>query len=592
MSTVVERARAHWAMAALLAATAVLYLCGLSASGYGNTFYAAAAEAGAQSWKAWFFGALDARDFITVDKPPAAMWVTGLSVRLFGMNSWSVLAPQALMGVAAVALLYVTVRRAADDRRAGLLAGLALACTPVAALMFRFDNPDALLTLLLVAAASCLTRAVEVASWRGLAAVGGLIGVAFLTKMLQAFLVLPAFALTYVSFAPAPWLRRIGHVLIGVATLVVAAGWWVATVQLVPATARPYIGGSTDNSVLDLAFRYNGIQRIAGRSGAQSAFARAQFGGRPGLHRLFSAEMANEISWLLPAALVALVFGGYLLVRRRLSRGEQSAVVLWGGWLVITALVFAYMSGSVHPYYTVELAPSVAALIGLGGLWAWQRRSAVEGRLALAAMLLATAAWSALLLRLNRFGPAWLPAGITVVAVIAVAACAFPRSAVAGTVVGAVAALSGPAVFTIATASTPHQGSIPSAIERSGRENWMGDEAANAKLAAMLAATHTRWSAATNGSQSASALEVASGTPVMAIGGWSGDPVPTLPQFIDDVHAGEITYYIEAGRPAARHGEVIREPSRTAAHTREIADWVAANYPPTTIGASTVYRLT
>src|SRR4051794_21069433 len=135
-----------WALAALLVATAVLYLWNLSASGYGNTFYAAAAQAGSQSWSAWFFGSLDAQNFITVDKPPASLWVTGLSVRLFGMNSWSVMAPQALMGVAAVAALYCAVRRAlptpTHGAAAGLLAGGVLAVTPAAALMFRFNNPD------------------------------------------------------------------------------------------------------------------------------------------------------------------------------------------------------------------------------------------------------------------------------------------------------------------------------------------------------------------------------------------------------------------------------------------------------------------
>ena len=153
----------RWALATLLAATAVLYLWNLSASGYGNTFYAAAAQAGSQSWSAWFFGSLDAQNFITVDKPPASLWVTGLSVRLFGMNSWSVLAPQALMGVAAVAVLYCAVRRAfptpTTAAAAGLLAGAVLACTPAAALMFRFNNPDALLVLLLTVAAYCLMRA-------------------------------------------------------------------------------------------------------------------------------------------------------------------------------------------------------------------------------------------------------------------------------------------------------------------------------------------------------------------------------------------------------------------------------------------------
>jgi 4-amino-4-deoxy-L-arabinose transferase-like glycosyltransferase len=202
------------ALAALIACTAALYLWNLSATGYGNAFYAAAAQAGAQSWSAWFFGALDARGFITVDKPPGALWVTGLSVRLFGMNSWSVLVPQALMGVTAVAVLFATVRRSIPDRTqgtvAGIVAGAVLACTPAAALMFRFNNPDAFLVLLLVIAAYCLTRAVATASWRWLALAGLVMGTAFLTKMLQGFLVLPGFAAAYLLAAPTSWRSRGG----------------------------------------------------------------------------------------------------------------------------------------------------------------------------------------------------------------------------------------------------------------------------------------------------------------------------------------------------------------------------------------------
>jgi 4-amino-4-deoxy-L-arabinose transferase-like glycosyltransferase len=219
----------RWALAPLLAATAILYLWNLSASGYGNTFYAAASQAGSQSWSAWFFGSLDAQNFITVDKPPASLWVTGLSVRLFGMSSWSVMAPQALMGVAAVAVLYCAVRRAFSDPNqgaaAGLLAGAVLAATPAAALMFRFNNPDALLVLLLTVAAYCLMRAATAASWRWLMLVGIVMGAAFLTKMLQGFLVLPGFALAYLLVAPTSWRKRVLHVLGAAGALIASAGW-------------------------------------------------------------------------------------------------------------------------------------------------------------------------------------------------------------------------------------------------------------------------------------------------------------------------------------------------------------------------------
>ncbi len=610
MTATVDR-RPQIALAALLAASATLYLWNLSATGYGNLFYAAAAQAGSRSWSAWFFGSLDANNFITVDKPPASLWVTGLSVRLFGMNSWSVLAPQAVMGAASVGTLYVTVRRAFDDAGAGavagLIAGAALTITPAAALIFRFNNPDALLALVLTIAAYCVVRAVETASWRWLTLLGVAMGVAFLTKMLEGFLPLPAFALSYLLWAPTAWRRRLLHLVAAAVALIASAGWWVLTVQLLPPDARPYIGGSTDNTVMQLALGYNGMTRLLGRNGhhvtslAPSTVGWSRLGGGTGPGRLFTAEMANEISWLLPAALVAVAFGVYLLVRGRLTRGEKSVLTVFAGWLLVSALVFSYMSGMVHPYYTVAMAPAVAGLVGAGAAWAWRDRARWDGRVALVVMIVSTAVWSAEVLHRNSFGPpslAWVPAIGAIVA--AVAALGFGSRRIvtaAAVVVGALAAIGGPTAFSVATAATPHQGAVPAARKRGVTQvgNWTGDEATNCDLAAVLAHTHTEWSAATNGSQSAAALEVSSGTSVMAIGGWSGDPVPTLQMFIDDVHAGKIAYYVEAGRGAASetgHGEVIFGKSHGAAHTREIAEWVANHYPGTVIGQSTVYRLT
>jgi 4-amino-4-deoxy-L-arabinose transferase-like glycosyltransferase len=604
------------ALAALLACTAALYLWNLSATGYGNTFYAAAAQAGAQSWSAWFFGALDARGFITVDKPPGALWVTGLSVRLFGMNSWSVLVPQALMGVAAVAVLFATVKRAIPDRTqgtvAGIVAGAVLACTPAAALMFRFNNPDAFLVLLMVIAAYCLTRAVATASWRWLALVGVVMGVAFLTKMLQGFLVLPGFASAYLLAAPTSWRKRVLHLLAATGVLVVAAGWWVAIVQSIPAGSRPYVGGSTDDTVLDLAFGYNGLSRILGNdASADSHWGSAML--RPasratGMHRLFTGEFANEISWLLPIALFVVVFGGFLWARGHLARAERSAYVTWSGWLLVTGLVFTLMNGTVHPYYTVALAPAVAALVGLGAVWAWRSHSTWDGRVALAVMIALSGWWSANLLNRNHFGPAWMPTLITALAAVGIVAALLAgwRWSAVGAATGGFATAVGMVAFAIATALTPHHGAIPDAVGQSHRTaqhdlaadefaigGWMGDEATNHALADLLRATDTPWSAATNGSQSAAALEIASGTSVMAIGGWGGDPAPTLEQFIADVRAGKLAYYVEAGKAGAAEpeGRVIRSENHSAAHTREIADWVAAHYPATTLGESLVYHL-
>jgi 4-amino-4-deoxy-L-arabinose transferase-like glycosyltransferase len=318
-------------------------------------------------------------------------------------------------------------------------------------------------------------------------------------------------------------------------------------------------------------------------------------GGHTGLRRLFTGEMANEISWLIAAALFVVAFGTYLAARRALSRGELCALLTWGAWLLVTGVVFSFMGGIVHPYYTVALAPSIAALVGIGAIWAWQRRSQWDGRCALAALVVLAAVPSAFLLRHNSFGWSWLPWLIVAVAVVSALGLLWPRPPVIALVTGGMAALAATTAFSVATAATPHHGTMPTAARTSQVSGgWINDEATNPQLAAMLSSTHTKWSAATNGSQSAASLEIASGTSVMAVGGWSGDPVPTLQQFIDDVRAGKLSYYVEAGRgpnSPGVNGKVIRSELHTASHTREISDWVAAHYPGTFVGGSTVYRL-
>ncbi|MBZ4018509.1 glycosyltransferase family 39 protein, partial [Streptomyces purpurogeneiscleroticus] len=245
----------------LLAVTAALYLWDLGASGYANQFYSAAVQAGSESWKAFFFGSSDAANSITVDKPPAALWPMALSVRLFGLGGWQILVPEALMGVATVGVLYATVRRR-FGAGAGLLAGGALAITPVAALMFRFNNPDALLCLLMVCAIACVLRALEDARTKWLVLAGLCFGLAFLTKTLQAWLILPPLAVVYAVCAPTTVRKRIGQLLLAGVALLVSGGWWVALVELWPAASRPYIGGSQNNSFLELTFGYNGLGRI------------------------------------------------------------------------------------------------------------------------------------------------------------------------------------------------------------------------------------------------------------------------------------------------------------------------------------------
>ncbi len=217
------------ALAGVLVLTAVLYVWDLGRNGNANSYYSAAVLAGTQSWKALFFGAFDAGSFITVDKPPAALWLMELSGRIFGFNSWSMLLPEALLGVASVGLLFATVRRAAGPV-AGLVAAIVMALTPVAVLMFRFNNPDALLTFLLVASAWAMIRAVESGRTRWLLLSAAIVGLAFLTKYLQAYIVLPSLVATYLLLGPGAVARRFVQLLAAAGALVVSSGWWVAVV--------------------------------------------------------------------------------------------------------------------------------------------------------------------------------------------------------------------------------------------------------------------------------------------------------------------------------------------------------------------------
>src|SRR4051794_2078420 len=465
------------ALAGLLVATALLYLWGLGASGWANTFYSAAAQAGSESWKAFFFGSSDAANSITVDKTPLALWPMALSVRIFGLSSWSILVPQALEGVGAVWLLHATVRRTTGSSVAGLVAGATLALTPVAVLMFRFDNPDAMLVLLLVAAAYATLRAVEASHGGGRAArwlafAGLLVGLAFLAKMLQAFLVLPAFVLVYAVFAGVSYRRRILHLLGAAAGLVLAAGWWIAIVSLWPVASRPYIGGSQHNSILELTLGYNGFGRLDGSETGSVGGGGTTGGqwGATGLFRMFDTEVGTQVAWLLPAALV-LGIAGLWFARGR--RQVQAGLTLWLGWLVVTALTFSLMAGIFHPYYTVALAPAIGALVGIGAVVLWRHRDSLlaSGALGLTAALTTGLAFE-LLARDTTWHP-WLKYVVATVgfgaALMIVGVRHLPRRA--ATVVATVAllaGLAGPTAYSVATAATPHTGSIPSAGPTSG----------------------------------------------------------------------------------------------------------------------------
>jgi len=594
-------------VAALLLGTGLLYLWDLAKTGWANDFYAMAVQAGTWSWKAWFFGSLDPGNVVTVDKPPFSLWVMGLSGRVFGFSSWSLLVPDALAGVASVGLLYLAVRRLSGPG-AGLLAGAGLALTPVAALMFRYDNPDAFLVLLLVAGAYCVVRALEHASTKWLVLAGVAIGFGFLDKMLQAFLVLPAFVLVYAVAAPTSPGRRIGQLCAAAGAVVVSAGWWIAAVALWPVADRPYISGSTDNTVLELAFGYNGLGRIfgEGRGGGGRAFTppagtelpaggRGGFGGQTGLTRLFSGEFGGEASWLLPAAVVGLAAGLWFTRRAPRTDRTRAALLLWGGWLVVTALVLSYMSGIIHPYYTVALAPGITATLAISARELWRGRANFAARAVLAVMLAVTAVWAFVLLARTPDWQPWvryalLVAGAAAVVGLLFGADRFRRLGPVVAVLGLCGALLGTTSFTLATAATAHSGGTPSSgpAVASGRgfggPRGFGAGEVDTAVIDLLKGATTKWAAAQSGAMQSAGLALASGRPVLAIGGFSGsDPAPTLRQFQQYVADGDIHYYVAGGRGGFGGGR------GTAG---EIQAWVEQNFAPVTAGGTTVYDLT
>ncbi len=634
------------ALLTLLLATALLYLWGLGASGWANSFYSAAVQAGSASWKAFFFGSSDASNSITVDKTPMSLWPMSLSVRLFGLSSWSMLVPQALMGVGSVGLLYATVRRTTRHAWAGLLAGAILALTPVAVLMFRFNNPDALLTLFLIASVYATIRAIDSPEQavRWLVLGGALVGFAFLTKMLQAFLVLPPLALVYLVAAKPTIGKRLGHLLIAFGSMIVAAGWWIAIVELWPASSRPYIGGSQNNSILELTLGYNGLGRLNGNEvGSVGGGANGGGGnwGSTGLFRMFGSEIGGQIAWLLPAAIALLALGAWF--RRKAGRTDRqlTGLVVWGGWLIVTALTFSFMAGIFHAYYTVALAPAIAALVAIGASILWEHRESTVAALGAAFVLATTATMSFVLLdRADSFVP-WLKYVVVVAglgaALLMVIHRFLPRRAmlaVAGAAV--ITMLAGPTAYAVDTAATPHTGSIPSAGPNSGggmgggpgggpgggrRGGQMGQpptqngtrqapggtqgttdgpggadggpggllngSTSTDAIDALLTtdASSYTWAAAAIGSNTASGYQLATGLPVMAIGGFNGsDPSPTLARFKQYVADGEIHYFIGGGRGGGRM-------SAGGSTSTEISTWVSENFTAKTVDGVTLYDL-
>jgi 4-amino-4-deoxy-L-arabinose transferase-like glycosyltransferase len=350
-------------LAVLLSLAALLYLWALSKNGWANDYYSAAARSMAGSWHDFLYGSFDAKGLMTVDKPPAALWVEALSVRVFGFNSLAILVPQALMGIASVGLLYDLTRRR-WGRVAGTVAGLGLALTPIFVAISRHNNPDALLVLCSVGALWCLVRALEHGATKWLVFAGVCVGLGFEAKMGAALVVLPGMALAYLWVAPRGRLVAVRQLAVAGAVLLAVALAWPVLVWLTPAASRPWISGTSDNSIWSLIWEYNGLGRLEGQTGGPGNLgAGGTFGGPTGAFRLLNEALGGQAGWLLGAALAGGI-GIAALSRLRRTDPRTGWIIAVGLAFGVTAVAFSFAGGIFHPYYTSLLAPFAAALVG------------------------------------------------------------------------------------------------------------------------------------------------------------------------------------------------------------------------------------
>lgn len=545
------------ALLALLALTALLYTWGLDRNGWANSYYSAAAMSGSLDWTALLFGASDPGNAITVDKPPLSIWVMSLSVRVFGLNSWSLLLPQALMGVAGVYLLYRMVQKRFNSA-VGLLAAAFMAVMPVSTVMFRYNNPDALLTLLMIGIAFLALESIDGGQVRWLLLAGLLTGLALLTKQLQVLLLLPSIAAAYFLFSRASVFKRCLHLLAALGAAAVAGGWWFLLVQITDPARRPFIGGSRKNSVVELTLGYNGLDRLTGEDASRTMAAGITGAADQldvGFQRFLQPQFSGQSGWFLPLAAAGLCIGLWCIVRRRVPRAASALLVLCCVWFACSATVLAFMSGIVHPYYVLTAVPPMCCLAAVALVYFLHGLAAPRTRWAAIITLTASMIFAYVTAARSTADFPGLPYVMLLIWGIAIAGVLIPapKPAVArASAVFLLAALFlGPLLWSLNTVLAPHIGAGvvagPSILGmRTDERNRASPDTHPSYLAVMYGdlpsagvlerlsnqPASTTWAAAIVGSETSANYQLESGHAVLPLGGFDGtDPFPTLEQF-------------------------------------------------------------
>lgn len=605
----------HLALAAVLILAIILHLARLTEEGYANMYYAATVRSMLTSWHNFFFASFDPGGFVSVDKPPLGFWVQALGVMIFGLSGWSLLLPQAVAGVLSVVLIYHLVARVFGST-AGLIAALALAVTPISIAANRNNTVDAQLVFVLLLATWAVSVAVERGQLRWLIVCMILVGIGFNIKMLQAYMVLPAFYATYLIAARTAWWKRIAHLAVATIPLIVVSFAWIAVVDLTPTDARPYVGSSHNNTEMELVVGHNGISRLGqianwlGLRGAppqqqarlqpppnnlpgnpraqlpplrrgQAPLPRNQPGSPPNfapnppsqpqpaqlsaprglqdetgeasLLRLFNQQLAGQISWFLPLAFLGF-FVATLATRLKYPFvREHQQLLLWITWLVLQVLFFSF-AGLFHRYYLEMLAPAIAALVGIGfaAMWNIYIQHRWRGLILPAAIVIGAAA-QAFILFLFRDWIGWLiplllvsAFGLAVSLVLARLAPSVSRLHATLATLGVLVLFVAPMIWSVtpvlgADAGLPFAG--PELLARPARGQMPLENPVVSYLVANRGGAE--FLAATVNANTAAPIILATGEPVMAVGGFSGsDRILLTDQFAHLVESNVVRFFV------------------------------------------------
>jgi 4-amino-4-deoxy-L-arabinose transferase-like glycosyltransferase len=547
---------------ALLAA--FLYFYNLDAVGDGNQYYTAAVKSMLQSWYNFFFVAAEPGGSLTVDKPPLGLWLETVSAFFFGVNGFAVVLPNVLAGLASIMVIYAIVQKRHGEG-AGLIAALTIAVTPVAIAAQRNNTVDGMLTFGLVLAAWAFLKATETGKLRYLWLGALLVGVGFNIKMLQAFLPLPAFFALYFLGAKAGIGRKILHLLLAFGIVLVTSLWWVAVVDLTPSDQRPYVGGTDENLMLELIVQHNGINRLLGRNGGSSSSGGRSSSnssttgevGEKGILRFWQSPLSAEMSWLLPFALLGMVV---LVLGHKISWPialEHQEFVLWGGWLV-TCLVFFSMADHYHAYYLVTLVPPLGVLVGITVADLWQH--AQNGRgwalVVLVGAVALTVAYQWINAGQYNVQAPWLFLGIAgcVIGALVIWMPFLRCWRPVGVAVLVLSMMVVPLTWSWLTNQYGQVGRLPRAYQGTGRRSTGGGSDAqssvNETLLAYLEANTTgvKYLVAVQSAMVGSPYVLATGRPVLYMGGFAGDiPVVSVDDVAALVAAGDLRYILGSG---------------------------------------------